>query len=212
MELADDTEQPEESVLIKASPYESRHPWIEDERQCPDEVVAEPDSQLIYIPFDTSAFKLGGSLLAELNGHNGGIGPAIQDPDYFIDCYEVVREMVEDGIIMAGVSVVDGGLAKAVSSMCKNCGISLNISGIASSYMENDSTKVLFSEVPGVLIQVNDFNLDYLDSQLLLQDVAYYSLGSPDSNFSGVKFTEKNHAGVAGILASLINQTSEGED
>lgn len=201
-----------QDLLFKESPYESRHPWIEDERQCPEKLLEERDSQLIYIPFDTSSFKLGGSLLAEVNGHNGGKGPDIQDPDYFIDCYEVVRELVEDGIVMAGVTVCDGGLAKAAAGMCTDCGINLNIRGIASSYMEEDTTRILFSEVPGVLIQVSGTNMDYLDSQLLLQDVAYYPLGSPEPGSAGVSIKQGEEITVAGILASLINQASEGED
>jgi phosphoribosylformylglycinamidine synthase len=170
------------------------------------------DSQILYIPFDTASFKLGGSLLAELKGHNGGPAPYIMDPDYFIDCYEVVREMVEDGIVMAGATVGDGGIACAAGKMCINTGMNLNISGIMSSYMEEDSTKILFSEVPGVLIQVSESNLDYVDSQLILQDVAYYSLGGPLIGKNGIEIDCSRQATVAGILASLIGQASEGED
>lgn len=206
------SETAEENILFKASPYESRNPWITDERQCPDKLDPDSESQLIYIPFETAAFRLGGSLLAEINGHNGGTGPVIQDPDYFIDCYEVVRELVEDGIVMAGAAVGDGGLAKAASSMCRDCGMKLSIKGIQSSYMDEDTTRVLFSEIPGVLIQVSDANMDYLDSQLLLQDVAYYPLGSPDSDAIGIRISDEPQVTVAGILASLINQASEGED
>lgn len=214
---SEEGDAPEDSAFIKASPYESRHPWIEDERQCPEHLVDDPDSQLIYIPFETASFKLGGSLLAELHGHNGGTGPVIHDPDYFIDCYEVVRELVEDGIVMAGASVGDGGLAKAVAGMCGDTagneregangtkvGISLNLNGIISSYMEEDTTRILFSEIPGVLIQISNMNMDYLDSQLILQDVAYYPLGSPSGGVKGMTLENKQNLTIANILASLI--------
>jgi hypothetical protein len=78
--------------------------------------------------------------------------------------------------------------------------------------MEEDTTRILFSEVPGVLIQVSGTNMDYLDSQLLLQDVAYYPLGSPEPGSAGVSIRQGEEITVAGILASLINQASEGED
>lgn len=198
--------------VIKSSPYESSHPWMETGRNCPDTLTACDDSHVIYIPFDTAAFKLGGSLLAEMNGHNGGPAPHIMDPDYFIDCYEVVRELVEDGIVMSGITVGDGGLGRAISLMCSGFGLSVNLSGISSSYMENDCTKIMFSEIPGVLIQVSGSNMDYLDSQLLLQDVAYYSLGSPEGQRNGIRIEDNQKAAVAGILSSLMNQASEGED
>ena len=200
------------SPLFKVSPYKSKHPWIEEERACPQTLVDDPDSQIIYIPFDTASFRLGGSLLAELNGHNGGAGPHIEDPDYFIDCHEVVRELVEDGVVMAGATVEDGGLAHALDRMCTDTGVEICLKGILTSYMEEDTTKVLFSEIPGAVIQVSNQDMDYLDSQLILQDVAYYPLGSPSSKLEGISLNNEAEVTVAGILASLMNMASEGED
>ena len=203
-------EKPSEMELTE--PYESRHPWIGEERRCSRTVVETTGSRIIYIPFDTCQFKLGGSLLALIQGHNGGPAPMIQDPDYFIDCYEVIRELVEDGIIIAGVTVADGGIATAASKMCGNAGIEIDVSGLMASYQPTDSTKILFSEIPGVLVQVTEENYDYFDSQLLLQDVAYYPVGRFDSERKGVRFAEGADREVAGILASLLAQASEGED
>lgn len=205
-------EEETQEISFKSSPYESRHPWISEERKCPSALKADPSSWVIYIPFDTCAFRVGGSLLAQSQGRNGGVSPQIKDPDYFIDCFEVIRELVEDGIIMAGTTVGDGGLATAAGKMCSDCGIDIDLSGIMASYQENDSTRVIFSEVPGVLIQISDNDYDYLDSQLILQDVAYYPVGHPDPSDTGVRFHKKGKSGVAGILASLLDQASEGED
>lgn len=202
----------EEDMQLKSSPYESRHPWISDELRCGNIISPDPQSWIIYIPFDTCAYSLGGSLLAQVHGRNGGIGPRIQDPDYFIDCYEVVRELVEDGIVMAGATVSDGGLGTAATLMCGDHGMELDLSGITSSYQEEDTTKILFGEVPGILIQINDSDYDYLDSQLILQDVAYYPIGRPSYDFKGIRFRNGRKADVAGILASLLEQATEGED
>ena len=202
---------PQDTILFKA-PYESSHPWISEERRCPRKLICNTDSQLIYIPFDTCPFKLGGSILTEVSGHNGGAAPNIQDPDYFIDCYEVVRELVEDGVVMSGVAVGDGGLAVAARTLCQGCGADLDVGGLMASYQENDSMKILFGEVPGVLLQVSDNEYDYLDSQLILQDVAYYPVGRPSSRHSGLRISQTAKTGVADILASLLSQASEGED
>ena len=201
-----------QEVTFKSSPFESRHPWISEERKCPSTIKADPSSWIIYIPFDTCSFRIGGSLLAQTQGRNGGIGPHIKDPDYFIDCYEVIRELVEDGIVMAGTTVGDGGLATAAGKMCSSCGLDMDLSGMMASYQENDSTKLLFGEVPGVIIQISDNDYDYLDSQLILQDVAYYPIGHPNLEKTGISFHKGEKNGVAGILASLLEQASEGED
>ncbi len=204
-------EEPEE-IPFKSSPYESRHPWIGEARRCRETMVPDGDSRIVYIPFDTCRFSLGGSLLAQVHGRNGGMGPHIQDPDYFIDCYEVVRELVEDGIVMAGVTVGDGGLGAAAAKMCAGQGLDMDISGLLSSYQESDSTKMLFGEVPGVLMQISENDFDYLDSQLILQDVAYYPVGRPSPGLSGIRLKDERKADVSGILASLLGQASEGED
>ena len=123
-----------------------------------------------------------------------------------------MRELVEDGIVSAGISIGSGGLAAAAVKFCEGMGMKLDISGIMSSYQENDSTRVLFGEIPGVLIQIRDNDYDYFDSQMLLQDIAYYPLGQPSESGKGIRFSEKGRNGVAEILASLLGQTSEGED
>lgn len=211
-ESAIEEEETDENILFKSSPYESSHPWIGDERKCPASIDGDTDSWIVYIPFDTCPFRLGDSLLAQVYGHNGGPAPLIQDADYFIDCYEVVRELVEDGVIASGISIGNGGLATAALRFCENHGTTLDISGIMSSYQEDDSTRILFGEIPGVLVQIRDVDYDYFDSQMILQDIAYYPLGHPSATRKGVKFEEKSRNSVAGILASLLNQTSEGED
>lgn len=214
----DDIEEDDESlksehdtVLFK-SPFESRNAWIGNTRKCPQTIVPDPNSWVIYIPFDTCKYKLGGSLLAQANGHNGGQDPQIKDPDYFIDCYEVVRELIEDGIIKAGCTVADGGLAVAADKMCGESGLELDINGISSSYSEDNSMNILFGETPGVLIQVNDADYDYLDSQLILQDIAYYPIAKPRTDFKGIRISEKAKNSVADILTALLHQATEGED
>lgn len=205
-------ENEDDQFLFKSSPYESRHPWIGEGRKCP--VHAGKDSQdwLVYIPFDPCRFKIGDSLLAWIHGDCNGAAPAMEDPDYFIDCYEVVRELVEDGIIIAGTEVAEGGLAAALHRMSADCGIETDFSGIASSYQESDAIRILFSEVPGALVEIADENFDYFDSQMLLQDVAYYPVGRPAPAKSGVCPGIAGKTDVAGIIASLMEQASEGED
>lgn len=209
----DEAQHSEDSAaLFKSSPYESRHPWISEERRCPSSIVTDDDSWLIYIPFDTCGFRLGASLLSDVQGHKGGKAPDISDPDYFIDCFEVVRELVEDGIVTAGISVADGGLVTAARKMSGEHGLEMDIRGIMSSYRETDRARILFGEIPGVIIQISNENYDYVDSQLLLQDVAYYPIGHPSEKGGEFTVSEVAKTGVADILASLLGHAEEGED
>ena len=199
-----------EELTLKKSPYISRHAWSDGSRLCNDKIVEDPSSWIIYIPFDTCNLKLGGSLLSQTFNHSGEAAPDMQDPDYTIDCYEVVRELIEDRIVISGITVCEGGLACALKNLCGEIGMELGLSGLKASYPQAGNTQLMFSEVPGVLIQIRDIDYDYVDAQLLLQDVAYYPLGHPNLNSDKLEIKEKN--GVVNILQSLLGQASEGED
>ncbi|MCQ2114940.1 MAG: hypothetical protein MJZ07_01915 [Bacteroidales bacterium] len=170
----------------------------------------DTDDWIIYIPFDTCPHRLGASVLARQLGSNGDTAPEINDPDWFMDCYEVVRELVEDGIVTGGATVCDGGLMAALKHCFSDAQV--NISGISQSYGEKDSIRILFGEVPGVLIRIRDVDYDYVDSQMLLQDIAYYPLGHPSAPGSGLSITDHSKPAISSILDSLLNVATEGED
>ena len=176
----------------------------------------QPDesSWIIYIPFDSSQYRLGGSLLAQTQGVNPPTAPQVDDTDYFIDCFEVVRELVEDGIVLAGSSVGEGGLLPALKGMATSrTGAILDLSDIKRAYADTDLVSLLFSEVPGVIIQIRDIDFDYIDAELLLQDVAFYPLGHPAANNGAVRVKASAKTGIQNILASLVQrQGGEGED
>lgn len=176
--------------------------------------LADESSWIIYIPFDSSAYRLGGSLLAQTQGVNPPTAPQVDDADYFIDCYEVVRELVEDGIVLAGASVGEGGLLPAIKKMASSrTGAVLDLSDIRRAQPETDIVSLLFAEVPGVIIQIRDIDFDYIDAELLLQDVAFYPLGHPASNGGAVRVKSSAKTGIQNILESLVQrQGGEGED
>lgn len=200
----------EEDPIFEELPFRTLRPRFGTRRKCPAQLTGSTDSWVIYIPFDTCSFRLGGSLLSEVLDSPGGKAPGIMEPDYFIDCYEVVRELVEDGIVLAGETVGDGGLMTALGRFCGDMGLATDLSGIANAYGEKDTVRLLFAEVPGVLIEIRDYDFDYIDAELLLQDVAYYPLGRP--NRSG-RITVSDTDGISGILSSLLSEGAvEGED
>jgi len=210
----DEDIEEEEFTIGSASPFGSDHAVIGRRRALPDKVVADPESWLIYIPFDTCDFRLGSSLLCQAFGENGDPFPEIGDADYFIDCFEVVREFVEDKVAISAVTVGDGGLLSALKLMCSDSsGADIDISGIMSAYAEDRSIRVLFSEVPGAIIQIKDIDYDYVDAELLLQDIAYYPLGHPVPGSGKVHVKTGGSHAISGILQSLLSsQASEGED
>ena len=131
-----------------------------------------------------------------------------------MDCYEVVRELVEDNIILSGVTVSGGGLLTALKSMAaEGTGAEIDLSGLIAATGESNLVRLLFSEVPGVIIQIADIDYDYIDAELLLQDVAFYPLGHPVAGTTEVTISMSEKSGIQNILESIIrSQSSEGED
>ena len=86
----------------------------------------------------------------------------------------------------------------------------INVSDIMRAYQESSSFAVVFSEIPGALIQIRDSDFDYVDAELLLQDVAYYPLGHPVEG-AGLSVCSAKRPGIETILDSLM-QNAEGED
>ncbi len=186
-----------------------RIPKLSVRRKCSPVSTGGPQDWIIFVPFDTCDFRLGGSLLSQVAGTPGGVAPQILDPDYFMDCFEVVRELVEDGIVTAGVTVGDGGILNALCKMMDSTGIEIDLGGMVRSYGESNRLRLLFGEVPGVLLEIRDSDYDYIDAEFLLQDVAYYPLGHPGGG--SVRLSD-SAPGITGILQSLMDDASEGED
>lgn len=197
----------EESLLMD---LRTSSPKMSRRRKCQSKFLPEESDWIIYIPFDTCDFRMGGSRLAQAVGATPSSAPEIGDADYFMDCYEVVRELVEDGVVKAGATVSGGGLITALRAMCgATSGANICISDIRRAYNGELPIRVLFAEVPGVIIQIADIDYDYVDAELLLQDVVFFPLGHPDISTSGIVFSEKTD--LPHILESLMS-SMEGED
>ena len=203
----------EEDDPLEKLPFHSGNPWLSGSREQPNTLVQDPKSWIIYIPFESCAYRLGGSALAQTLDFAGGTAPDIADADYFIDCYEVIRELVEDGILLSGETVGAGGLMAALRKMCgsSRTGAEIDLGDLARATGEKGRTRLLFSEVPGAIVQLRDSDYDYLDAELILQDVAFFPLGNPVPGSSEICVDTSAKSGIQTILESLI-QNAEGED
>ncbi len=203
-------EMDEEEELFSERPSGGEKTHLGRRRKALSSFVTEPSDWILYIPFDSCDFRLGGSALAEVTGARAAAAAEVGDADCFMDCFEVVRELVEDGIVKAGATVGEGGLMTALRSLSSaGTGADVSISEILRSYGESSPLRVLFGEVPGVVIQIADIDYDYVDAEFILQDVVYFPLGHPVPGSPKVKVSDRVE--IPQILESLLN-TLEGED
>jgi phosphoribosylformylglycinamidine synthase len=149
-------------------------------------------SSLVYIDFSKSDFNLGGSSFAQALNLLGGETPDVKDAEYFRTCFEALQELISKDMILAGHDVSAGGLITTLLEMTfshNTIGMNLNFDDMG----ENDIIRLLFSEKPGVVIQVND--LDFVSIFLHEKGINYTVIGKPVAgNTLNISHQQKDYA------------------
>jgi phosphoribosylformylglycinamidine synthase len=143
--------------------------------------VNDKNSSLYHIDFSFDEQHLGGSAFAQSLGKVGSDVPTVKNPDYFVDCFNAIQELIKRGWIMAGHDISAGGLITTLLEMTfanENGGINVNLHDIAS----DDIVKMLFAENPGVVIQVSDEHKEELKKFLDDEGIGYAKIGYPTPN------------------------------
>ena len=139
-------------------------------------VLNDPDSNLLYIDMSRDTFKLGGSSFAQTVNRLGNEVPTVRDPAYFALVFNTMQELVSDSKILAGHDISAGGMLTTLLEMCfsnLHGGLSVNLSAID----EKDIVKILFSQNPGIIIQVR--NINEVAGILSEKGISYVPVGHP---------------------------------
>ena len=124
----------------------------------------DEDTTLLYIPFvpiikGDAAFPLGGSAYASTLGKVGAKAPDITDPEYFKTCFNRLQDAMFNSMsnpVLAGHDISAGGLITTLLEMCfsnTEGGADIDLSAL-------ESSDILLSEVPGVVLQVKNAGMD----------------------------------------------------
>ncbi|MBE9492447.1 MAG: phosphoribosylformylglycinamidine synthase, partial [Bacteroidetes bacterium] len=131
-------------------------------------------SSIIYIDLSKDEFKLGGSSFAQLTGSLGTDTPTVKNPEYFRKVFNTVQNLISAGKIQAGHDISGGGMITTLLEMTfsvNDIGMKINLDGIA----ETNLIKILFSENPGIILQVK--NLKSIEKELQKNDIDYRIIG-----------------------------------
>ena len=144
-------------------------------------LVNDKNSSLYHIDFSFDSLRLGGSAFAQSLNKVGDDVPTVKNPDYFVECFNAIQELVNRGWIMAGHDISAGGLITTLLEMCfanTKGGMHINLHDLEST----DIIKTLFAENPGVVIQVSDYHKDELKAFLDDAGVGFAKIGYPVPN------------------------------
>ncbi|HLW05942.1 MAG TPA: phosphoribosylformylglycinamidine synthase, partial [Marinilabiliaceae bacterium] len=139
-------------------------------------MVKDVKTTLIHIDLSYDNFKLGGSSFAQTINQLGDEAPTIQDVEYFSDGFAAIQKLISKNLVLAGHDISAGGMVTTLLEMCfanSEMGANIDLSG----YEETDLVKILFSENPGVILQVADLELASIVTEEF--DVVFSVIGNP---------------------------------
>ena len=172
-------------------------------------LVNDKNSSIYHIDFSFDEQRLGGSAFAQSMGKIGSDVPTVENPEYFVDCFNAVQELIRKGWIMAGHDISAGGLITTLLEMTfanVGGGMKINLHDLAG----DDVVKMLFAENPGVVIQISDEHKAEFKEFLDNAGIAYAKIGypTPDTRTIVVKKDEYEHEFDINALRDTWYKTS----
>ena len=153
-------------------------------------------------------FRLGGSALLQTLGQIGDQAPNIDHPELLRDGFELVQQLIREGVCTAGHDVSDGGLIVCAIEMAlaSHCGLHLNIgaerafSSLGSAHidqLEEQIVAALFAEECAVLIELSagtEQQLNELLHRFELKNIQAQRIGfgSYENQRISVKFEQQS--------------------
>ncbi len=129
-------------------------------------------STILHIDFSKCALTLGASSFAQVVNCLGDSCPDVLDSAYFKTAFNSVQALINHGLILAGHDVSAGGLITTLLEMCfptMSGGMEIELTD------GYDLCTTLFSENPGVVLQISpeclDFAVKVLDNEGIVYDI-----------------------------------------
>jgi phosphoribosylformylglycinamidine synthase len=116
-------------------------------------LIPQEGTRVLYLDFSKDTAKLAGSSLYQVLNKVGQTPPTVVDAAYFAKAFEAVQQLISQGLVLAGHDISSGGILTALLEMCfpsQSVGLQVDVTQLD----EKDLVKALFSENPGILIQV----------------------------------------------------------
>jgi phosphoribosylformylglycinamidine synthase len=142
-------------------------------RKVTPDIKQSEKSVLVFIPLGGGKSRLGGSAFAQTLKQIGNESPDMDDPMLVKRAFEAVQQLIEEGLILAGHDVSDGGLVTAILEMAfaGNCGFNVGI-------VHGDTPiEGLFAEELGLVIEVDAGDANEICLGLASQDIPCRVIG-----------------------------------
>lgn len=130
-------------------------------------------SKIIYISLSEDSFELGGSSFAQSVNAIGNTPPKLKEAADIKNIFTTVQKLISEGQVLSGHDISAGGFITSLLEMnFPNIKMGMNLDLTANS--NTDLVKVLFSENPALILQVDD--MDAIES-LKTASIAFEDIG-----------------------------------
>jgi phosphoribosylformylglycinamidine synthase len=150
--------QADKRMLSPVSLVVSAFAPVADVQRCLTPMLSGPavPTRLLLIDLGNGKDRLGGSILAQVNGGFGKTVPDLDQPAWLAGMFRAIQRLNEEGLIQAYHDRSDGGLITTLCEMAfaSRCGLVLDLYCPEESLMSR-----LFSEELGAVIEVGEADL-----------------------------------------------------
>ncbi|MDP4679274.1 MAG: phosphoribosylformylglycinamidine synthase subunit PurQ, partial [Cyclobacteriaceae bacterium] len=115
-------------------------------------------SKILYIPLTDENFVLGGSSFAQSLNAIGNTPPELKEPSAIRSIFTTIQQLIFEEKILSGHDISSGGLITSLLEMNfpnSKFGMDLDLDA----FENTDLIKLLFSENPALILQVDDFEV-----------------------------------------------------
>ncbi|QZE15846.1 phosphoribosylformylglycinamidine synthase [Halosquirtibacter laminarini] len=162
------------TVIISASGE------VEDVKKIVEPVLTNDKSKAVYyIDFSGTEFALGGSAFAQINSKLGKEVPTVEDTNHFLNHFNGVQSLIQQGLIEAGHDIGSGGLITSLLEICFaniQGGLQVDLSALSA----KDFIHALFAENPGAIVQASNTSL--FEEQAKALGIHAIKLGTPSTS------------------------------
>ena len=149
---------------------------------CPDVTrVVTPDLKrpdrdvLLFVDLGRGRRRMGGSALAQVFGQLGEEPPDLDVASSLKDAFEVVQQLLAEGLILAGHDRSDGGMIAAILEMAfaGNCGLKVRLDDSSAA----DPIETLFNEELGLILEVRPSDGERVRAAFSARGITCFEVG-----------------------------------
>ena len=135
------------------------------------------ESSIIFIDLANGKQRLGASVLLRANNKLGKYAPRVEDYNLVKKCFNLIQSLILNDSILSLHDRSDGGLISTLAEMSisSNIGLNLNIDTL-------DLISYLFNEELGIVIEIDNKDLNKITDKLNKLDIPNYLIGNTVKN------------------------------